>query len=58
MRMKRYDYSSSGLYFITICVQNQEHLFGKVINEKMILNDAGRMVDKWYLKLESKYPKI
>ena len=34
MRLKGYDYSSKGLYFITICVQNREHLFGKVINKK------------------------
>ena len=58
MRLKGYDYSSPGQYFLTICVQNREHLFGKVINGEMILNDAGRMVDKWYLKLENKYPNI
>ena len=45
IRLKGYDYSQAGLYFITICVQNRKCLFGDVIAGKMILNDAGRMVE-------------
>jgi putative transposase len=62
LRLKGYDYSNRGLYFITICVQNRECLFGEIIGEalcahpEMILNDAGRMVEKWFQKLEDKYP--
>ncbi len=56
IRLKGYDYSRAGLYFITICVQHRLHLFGAVYNGKMLLNDAGRMVEKWYFELENKYP--
>jgi len=28
IRLKGYDYSQEGLYFITICTQNHKHLFG------------------------------
>ena len=56
IRLKGYDYSQAGLYFITICVQNRECLFGNVVNDKTILNDAGQMVVKWYYELENKYP--
>ena len=56
IRLKGYDYSKAGLYFITICTQNREHFFGYIENGKMILNDAGRMVEKWYDELENKYP--
>ena len=45
IRLKGYDYSQSGVYFVTVCTQNHEYLFGKVDNEKMILNDAGKMVE-------------
>jgi len=31
IRLKGYDYSQAGLYFITICVQNKACLFGKII---------------------------
>lgn len=54
IRLKEYDYSKAGLYFITICVQNRKCLFGEI----PILNDAGKMIEKWYFELENKYPEI
>ena len=56
LRLKGHDYSSAGYYFLTICCQNRECLFGKIENGEMILNDAGKMVEKWYFELENKYP--
>lgn len=58
IRLKGYDYSQAGLYFITICVQHRQCLFGEIDNGEMILNDAGRMVEKWYRELENKFPDI
>jgi putative transposase len=56
IRLKGYDYSQAGLYFITICVQNRVCLFGNVFDSKMMLNDAGQMIVKWYNELGNKYP--
>ena len=56
IRLKNYDYATAGLYFITICCQNRTHLFGKIENGILFLNDAGRMVEKWYFELEQKFP--
>lgn len=56
IRLYRYDYSKSGLYFVTLCCQDKARLFGYIENGVMKLNDAGRMVEEWYFKLESKYP--
>jgi REP element-mobilizing transposase RayT len=48
IRLKNYDYSQPGYYFITICTQDRIHRFGKIIHEKMRLNDAGEIVaDEW-----------
>jgi len=58
IRLKGYDYASEGLYFVTICTQNRECLFGEIKNDEMILNDAGRMVEKWYRKTQDKFPDI
>lgn len=52
IRLKGYDYSQAGLYFITIVTQNRECLFGRIKNGEMILNDAGKTVEKWYYELE------
>ena len=56
IRLKGYDYAQAGAYFITICCQDKACLFGKITNGEMSLNDAGRMVEKWYWELENKYP--
>lgn len=59
-RLKGYDYSQEGLYFITICIDRLKNPrmmpFGKVVNGEMILNDAGKIVERWYWELENKYP--
>lgn len=56
IRLKGYDYSKEGLYYLTICVQNRKCLFGKITDKKMMLNDSGKMIEKWYFELENKYP--
>ncbi|MCY1635148.1 hypothetical protein [Marinifilum sp. D737] len=45
-----WDYSSEGLYFITICTQNQETLFGEIESEQMILSPIGKIVEEEWLK--------
>jgi REP element-mobilizing transposase RayT len=44
IRLKRFDYAKVAAYFVTVCLQNQECLFGKIEDGVMHLNDAGRMV--------------
>jgi REP element-mobilizing transposase RayT len=58
IRLKGYDYSLAGLYFVTICTQNRAYLFGNIQNAQMILNDSGNMISKWYYELENKFPNI
>ena len=58
IRLKDWDYSRTGMYFVTICAQNRVCLFGDVVNGDMRLNDAGRMVEKWWLKLNHKFPTV
>ena len=58
IRLKGYDYSQAGLYFITICCQNREHLFGEIKNGEMILNDAGQMIENEWLNLKNRFPTI
>ena len=46
LRLSDYDYSQPGLYFVTIVTNHREYLFGEIVDEKMILNDAGLMIDQ------------
>jgi putative transposase len=54
IRLKGYDYSQSGLYFITICVQHMQCLFGSID----IKNNAHAMIDKYWLELTNKFINI
>ena len=58
IRLPGYDYSKSGAYFVSICAKDRKCLFGEIVNQEMVLNDAGRMVKKWYPELENKFQDI
>ena len=56
IRLKGYDYSKAWAYFVTICTQNRESLFGDIVDEEIRLNDAGHMVrDVWH-KIPEHFP--
>ena len=46
------------MYFITICVQDRECLFGEIENEEMLLNDAGKMVENEWLKIPQRFANV
>lgn len=56
IRLKGYDYASPGEYFVTVCAHSHQCLFGEVVDGRMRLNAAGRMVDKWWHKIPEKFP--
>ncbi len=58
IRLQGYDYADAGGYFVTICTQGRESLFGRVIDGKMHLNDAGRMVEQLWSSLPVRFPTV
>jgi putative transposase len=46
IRLKGYDYSQMGAYYVTIVTQGREYLFGEVMNGKMYVNEYGEVVQK------------
>jgi REP element-mobilizing transposase RayT len=58
IRLKGYDYSQEGLYFITLCTQNRACLFGKIEDGKMMLNDAGRIANECWLNIPNHFPNV
>ena len=69
-RLENYDYSSSGLYFITICTKDRKNLLWSqshpnLVGEDIILplvevplSPIGKIVDEAITTLPQKYPKI
>jgi len=50
IRLKEYDYSQEGAYFVTICAWKWECFFGDVINGEMELNKYGRIIEGEWLQ--------
>ena len=57
-RLKEFDYSTPGAYFITICTKDKLHLFGKILNGQMQLTGLGKVVNQEILKIASFYLNV
>ncbi len=57
-RLKGYDYSQEGAYFVTVCTQHRVPLFGEVVDAEMRLNMAGEMVAAIWEGIPLKYPDV
>ena len=58
LRLKEYDYSQPGAYFVTICVKDRKCLFGEISGEEMILNEAGIIAQNEIVNIPTHYGNI
>ncbi len=58
IRLKEYNYAKEGMYFITICIKNRKCLLGEIREDKMQLNDIGKVVEKELLSIKMKFSKF
>ena len=63
-RLRGYDYSTPGMYFVTVCVQEKKHLLGRVVGggdfdaPQVQLSRYGKILDKYIEQMSGKYPHI
>ena len=57
-RLKQYDYSQAGYYFVTICIQGRVCLLGDIVNDNMIPNNAGKMIENSWRQLPNHYDGV
>ena len=62
-RLKEYDYSESGAYFVTICTNNRRCILSHVVGRGLApaaveLTDYGRIAEQELLLLHSRYPSV
>lgn len=53
IRLKGYDYSQPGYYFITICAADKCCLFGNIIRSQMIMNKYGQIARREWIRTEN-----
>ncbi len=57
-RLKEWDYSSEGHYFVTACVKNRDYVFGYVDDGKMILSGLGVIAEKCWNEIPCHFPFV
>ena len=55
IRLRGYDYAREGAYFVTLCVQGRQCLFGEMAGGEMTLNESGGMIEAWWRKIPEKF---
>ena len=55
VRLHHYNYSREGSYFITICTQDRECLFGEIVDGEMVLNKFGEIVQQTWIGLPKRF---
>jgi len=59
IRLKDYDYTSDGGYFVTICAYQRECLFGEIdVQGNMMLNEFGKIVENEWVQTAAKRPYV
>ena len=58
IHLKEYDYSSTGYYFVTICTQNREEIFGKIEFGSMKLNKYGKIANQIWKGIPNHYTNV
>jgi putative transposase len=58
IRLRGYDYSAPGKYFVTICAQEKVCLFGRIADGQIALNDYGRIVENVWNESPSHFPLV
>jgi putative transposase len=58
IRLKDYDYSERGAYFVTICAKNRECLFGQIVDKTMRVNQSGKLNQRIWDELPNRYTNL
>lgn len=58
IRLRGYNYSQVGAYFVTVCTQNRKCLFGDIGDGEMQLNEVGRVVAAEWIKTAEIHAEI
>jgi REP-associated tyrosine transposase len=58
IRLRDYDYSQQGAYFVTVCTWQRECLFGEIDNGEMNLTEYGEIVMKCRNAIPDHFPYV
>ena len=58
IRIRGYDYSHTGMYFVTLCVKGGEHLLGEIIDGVAVLSEIGEIAERCWIEIPQHFPYV
>jgi putative transposase len=58
IRLRGYDYSEAGEYYVTLCVHGRSHAFGDIKNGMMLLSDIGEIASSCWLEIPRHFSNV
>jgi REP element-mobilizing transposase RayT len=58
IRLKGYDYSQEGAYYVTIVTWRRDFLFGEIVNQEMMLSKRGQIADACWREIPNHFPHV
>ena len=56
VRLRNYDYTRQGAYYVTVCANDRKCVFGDVRDGEMVLNEYGEFADKYWNEIPEHFP--
>ena len=58
LRLPDYDYRRDGFYFVTICIDDREPRLGRIVDGRVEMTEAGRMIEWYWRSLPDRFPNV
>jgi putative transposase len=58
VRWKRYDYTSAGFYYVTLCAEGRQCIFGEIRDGAVVLNEVGHLVRSCWEEIPAHFSRV
>lgn len=58
IRLKKYNYSDEGWYFVTICTKDRQEYLGNIVDNEMKLNKCGKIMIRYWSEIPKHFKNV
>jgi len=58
VRIKSFDYSQAGMYFVTVCTHERKCIFGEIVGDEFVPNALGKIVNRCWREIPGHFPGV
>ena len=58
LRLKNWDYSNEGIYFVTICCLSKQKFFGSIFDDQLSLSEIGKIASQYWHEIPAHFSHV